>query len=232
MNKQLIIFFPFAGASFYSYRAFEESTPHGIDILALEAPGRGKRISEDLISDIHLLVDDFYQQIVAHTHNYEKYYFFGHSLGAVLAFLVMKSLVNRGNKLPAKLVLSGKNPPHINAEIANRHLLSNSDFKQMIKNMGGTPKEVLENIELLEFFLPILRADFSLIDTAKFNIPIEKINTNTTILYGNSDKNTNIDILNEWDLYFTDKPNYVNFQGDHFFIYQHINTIFDIILSH
>ncbi len=231
MNKQLIIFFPFAGASFYSYRAFVECAPNDIDILVLEAPGRGKRISENLISDLHLLVDDFYQQILEHIKNYETYYFFGHSLGAALAFFVMKSLVNRGNKLPAKLVLSGKNPPHINAEISNRHLLSNSDFKQMIHNMGGTPNEVLENTELLEFFLPILRADFSLIDTSKFSIPDTKVNISTAILYGISDKNTNLGILREWDLYFTAEPNYINFPGDHFFIFQHINTIFDIILS-
>ncbi len=227
--KPTIVLFPFAGASFYSYRAFEEMCPSNIDLIILEAPGRGKRISENLVEDIHVLVDDLYQRI--QNLNTDNLYFFGHSLGAVLAYLVTYKMKNATNSQPKRIVLSGKNPPHISGNRKNRHMLSDIDFKNMIAEMGGTPKEILENKDLLEFFLPILRSDFALIDTAKFKVPTEKLKIPAAILYGDSDKNTELASLKEWDRYLESGTKYYKFEGDHFFIFQHVDKMFDLILD-
>ncbi len=229
--KTTIVLFPFAGASFYSYRAFEEKCPSHIDLITLEAPGRGKRISENLVEDIHILVDDFYQTIENKIPDFSNIYFFGHSLGAVLAYLVAFKMKMETDSEPKKIVLSGKNPPHITSHLKDRHLLSNVDFKNMIAEMGGTPQEILENKELLEFFLPILRSDFALIDTAKFTLPKEKLKTPTTILYADSDKNTELAALKEWNKYIDSEPEYHKFKGEHFFIFQYIDKVFDLILE-
>ncbi len=230
MRKKIILF-PFAGASFYSYRPFEGQCPKDVELLALEAPGRGKRITENFPEDIFQLADDFYTQLSEFINDSADFYFFGHSLGAVLALLVTQKLQSEKQTLPKKLVLSGKNPPHIKSQISNRHLLSDSDFKNLISDMGGTPKEILQNKDLLDYFLPILRADFSLVDKVKFDIPDQKPELPVKILSGDTDRNTDKESLADWNFYFKNKPHYEELEGDHFFIFNNIEQIYNSILE-
>src|ERR1019366_1340812 len=93
-----------------------------------------------------------------------RYALFGHSMGATLAYLCLLRIRRAGLPLPEALILSGKSAPTI-ASKDMRYLLPRAEFVAMLHNMGGCSPEILQEEELLDYFEPILRADFQAVET-------------------------------------------------------------------
>jgi len=91
---------------------------------------------------------------------------FGHSLGALLAYEVTKNLSQRKCKVPDFLFISAMIPLHLyKKEIVSD--LNDTEFLEKIAKLDGTSDQFFSSPELIQFFLPILRADFSLLETYK-----------------------------------------------------------------
>ena len=153
-----LIFLPYAGAGFYAYRDFRKYLPDFIQITALDLPGHGKRMNESLLTDIHEIVKDIFHQIKDNLET--PYAFYGHSMGASLGYLLTNLIADAGEiARPRHLFFSGKSGPMAEEERA-LHKLPKRDLIDALLEYGGIPGEVLDHEELLDLFLPILRADF------------------------------------------------------------------------
>lgn len=212
---------PYAGGNAWSYRALERFVTPGITLEGLELPGRGRRGLEPLSACLEDLADDVFRQLAARglTGSYGIY---GHSMGALLAYLVTHRLRSAGLKLPEALFLSGSSAPKA-LPIRERHLLPPAEFVTMLRELGGSPPQVLENAELLEFFQPILRADFKAVETwrpaglAPLDVPF-------VVMSGDRDEVTNAE-AHAWATETTAPCQVLELSGDHFFILQHWETI-------
>src|SRR5215213_3277321 len=91
MEKIYCFCLPFAGGSRYSYRNYEETGSSFLQIIPLEYPGRGARIKEPLVSNIDFLVQDLYRQIEGLAGS-RKYIIYGHSMGGLLACLLVRHI--------------------------------------------------------------------------------------------------------------------------------------------
>ncbi|HEY0067307.1 MAG TPA: alpha/beta fold hydrolase [Flavisolibacter sp.] len=150
----------FAGGNRYS---FQFLIPHltGFDVIPLELPGRGKRLGEPLLKDFGQAAEDMFRQVKQKLST-APFVFYGHSMGAYMA-LRASNLLEKEGRLPVALVVSGNAGPGLpGREKKRRHLLPREDFKEELKKIGGVPAEFLENDDLLNFFEPILRADFEI----------------------------------------------------------------------
>jgi len=222
--KYTIWCLPFAGASYYSYRPLFKSLENTIHVKYLELPGRGNRVDESLCINYHKMLDDLYDQIAAKVT--EPFVLFGHSMGAQLAYDITCLLEIRAGLKPDKLVVSGRGAPH-SVEMKQRHDLPKNEFKQELKQLGGVPKEIIEDQEFFSFFEPILRADFQAIEDYVYtghnvlNVPI-------LALLGDNEETTE-NQSRSWSQYTNNRFHLEIYKGGHFFLFDHVEEILKLI---
>jgi medium-chain acyl-[acyl-carrier-protein] hydrolase len=229
MNEPITLFLlPFAGGSSYSYKEFAKYESDKLKLSPLELPGRGKRIRESLKTNVHELVDDIFAQIC--TKLDKPYMIYGHSMGTLLTYLLTKKIIKHGLNPPLWLFLTGSVGPSV---IENRktkyHQLPASEFMDRVKLLGGLPDEILSHPELLDFYLPILRADFEVVETYQYR-PTVPFDIPMDVTIGTEDEAT-FEEAEMWQLETIEPLRLKQYKGNHFFIYQHIDKIMDNILG-
>ncbi|HEY0055302.1 MAG TPA: thioesterase domain-containing protein [Pedobacter sp.] len=229
MKNINIICLPFAGGNKYSYRTYSEKAPAILKFSTLEYPGRGARMKESLIFNLEDLVDDLYGQCISQI-NSDNYAIYGHSMGGLLSYLLTKKIIKNGLKAPRHLFITGTLGPSAPSRLEKkRSLMGKEDFLQEIKDFGGMPEEILQNDELLDFFEPILRADFTVSEsyrhtlTSPFDIPM-------TVITG-SEEDMEIDEINLWQQETTEPIDFKVLSGGHFFIYEHVESLLYIMAT-
>ncbi|HUB61258.1 MAG TPA: alpha/beta fold hydrolase [Puia sp.] len=208
--------FPFAGGSRYSYLLYTKAA-RDLKLIPLDYPGRGFRAGEPLLRDLHEIADDCLGQI---RHRLgEPYAIYGHSMGAVVGYLVTKRIIREGLGRPEILFFSGRGGPSIGYPEKMRYLLPTSDFRDLLRAMGGNSDEVLDNEELMSFFEPIIRADFEALETCRY-VPGEAFDIPITVMIG-ADENVTLEHAYAWQRETTERIDVRLFPGKHFFIFDH-----------
>jgi len=153
---------PYAGGSASPYQPWRKVLPPLIDVDPVSLPGRDARIGEPPLramgSAVDALVGELFPRID------RPFVFFGHSMGALLAYEVARRAEEAGLPLVG-LLASGAPAPHLHARSRDLHALPDAELVQELRRLGGTPREALENPELMALVLPTLRADFELCET-------------------------------------------------------------------
>lgn len=212
--KKKLFCFHCAGGNAISFKEWTQAKE--IDVIPVEVPGRGLRIGEECITDIYSLVDKLFAEIAPLCAN-SKYYFFGHSMGALLAFQLTYLLENRIGNTPQLLIVAGRQPPNIPDTSEFKSYMGNEELRKELVRLGGTPKEVLENRDLFEFLAPIIRKDYMLHESYHYNG--EKINIPIIAHSGTEDSGANINIMKFWNEMTTGEFKVEEFKGNHFFIH-------------
>lgn len=218
---------PFAGGSANFYFKWKHLLSPQVEVIPMELPGRGARINEKPFTCLEDAVEDLIKKIDRECVS-EPYALFGHSMGNLLAFELMQHIRKENLPLPVCAFLSGRRPPHI-IEERKRYLMSDDDFVKELVEMGGTPQEVLENRELLKLFLPVLRADFQLVETYHQPEGREPLDVPFVILSGIKDTIANAEDMDGWKSYTRSSCQIVYFNGGHFFINDHTDDITQIV---
>ncbi|OXB24019.1 MULTISPECIES: thioesterase II family protein [Flavobacterium] len=224
MNKKQLFLLHFAGGSIYSFE-FLRSLCTDFEMIPLELPGRGKRIKEKLLTSYPDAIKDLFSQITDKL-NGSPFIVYGHSLGSSLG-LGVTDLLEKNNTPPQCLIVSGNAGPGIATE-NNRSDLERDDFISMLTELGGIPDELLKSKELLDFVLPILKADFKIVEE-DFFIENTIVKAPIVAIMGNSEKY--VDRINNWRKHTFSGFNSYVLKGNHFFILDHgdkLKEIFDI----
>ena len=220
-----VFFLPFSGGTVYSYQKFKPLFPKSITMVTLELPGHGKRIREPLLTDIHAMIEDVYEQIRLKLES--PYAIYGHSLGALLSYLLICKLAKEQIPLPFHLFVSGYQGPSIPDKDKNLHLLPQQKFIARLQQYGGMPQEVAEHRELMELFLPMMKADFEAISDYQYT-PAPKLNLPITVMFGSEEEISKEEAL-AWQEVTTHKIHLQEFSGKHFFIFDHPQAITQLI---
>jgi medium-chain acyl-[acyl-carrier-protein] hydrolase len=126
------------------------------------------------------------------------YAIFGHSMGALLAFEWARRLQRGGLPMPSWIFLSGRRAPDLMDHVTPMHSLSDRDFVDVLtRRYNGIPEEFLTNADLMNLFLPILRADVSVVESYCFQED-EPINSPITVFAGAQDSSVTSDQLLAW----------------------------------
>lgn len=219
-NPSLRLFcFSHAGGSAAVYHQWHKQLPTNIEVCAVQLPGRGHRMSEPAIDDLALLVESICDGISEQLH--VPFAFFGHSMGGILAYEVARCLRRRGLHQPCHLMISGCRAPHILLGREPIHNLSKPDFLAKLRELNGTPKEALENAELMAMMEPILRADFKIVETREY-YEEEPLSMPISAFGGKQDNRVNLEHLQSWQQHSTSATFWLQlFEGDHFYYTQH-----------
>lgn len=100
----------------------------------------------------------------------KSYYLFGHSLGALITVKLCDLIREKGKMLPVHLFVSGEGAPTHTREENKLHLLNDQEFVSELKKLGGMTEVFFNYPELQEYYLPILRNDYSLSVAVSFPV--------------------------------------------------------------
>ena len=166
------------------------------------------------LADVHELVGSLLPDMEPF---FDKpFVFYGHSTGALVAFELSRTLRERGGPLPEHLIVSGSRAPHI-PEPSPLHDLPENEFIQGLKRFSGTPETVLRNRELMDIFIPILRADLAVEETYIFNKE-ELLDIPISAFFGQRDKEAPQSVVAAWEEHTCNSFFLHGIEGDHFFI--------------
>jgi len=152
--------FSYAGGSAGVFMPWRSLLDADVDLCAIQLPGRGSRLKEPAVQALPELVQKLAQQIANQPGG--PFAFFGHSLGALLAFEVTRFLVRYQLARPVHLFVSGTSAPQRRSKVPRLHELDDQAMTTALAKYNGTPPEVLQHRELMELVAPAIRADFGL----------------------------------------------------------------------
>ena len=148
--------FPYAGSGAAMYRQWPERLPADIEVAAVQLPGREWRIREAPLEDLGALAQDACAALQPFLD--KPFALLGTSMGGGLIFELARELRRRGLPQPACLLPFAVGAPHT-PEDELYHLMPDADLIAKLREFGVMSDAYLDNAELLELTLPILRAD-------------------------------------------------------------------------
>jgi surfactin synthase thioesterase subunit/acyl carrier protein len=156
-----LVAFPYLGGGASAYRAWAEALPAGVELYAVQLPGREHRADEPFATDLHALAAEVAGALAGDA-DPRPYALFGHSGGALLAYETARALRRLGAPAPVLLVVSAMLPPHhprwatqIRAALLERPA-------EEIAALGADRPGPLDDPAVAAALLPAVRADAAL----------------------------------------------------------------------
>ena len=207
--------FPYAGGDAQVYRAWSRHLPPSVEVLAARLPGRGLRMKEAAFRDLAPLVAAVASAATPYLDR--PFAFFGHSMGALISFELARLLRERGVRGPSHLFVSGRRAPQLPRAEPITYDLPDAEFVEYLRSLKGTPAEVFDHPELLELMLPLVRADFSVVETYQYR-PGPALGCPVTAFGGESDEEVSVEEIKAWGEQTSGRFDARIIPGDHFFL--------------
>ena len=157
-----LLLMPHAGSGAAAYRGWNRLLPAEVGAQALTLPGRQSRRAEPLPVDWDALLDDLHRAVLATLDDERPYAFFGHCIGAMLAYRLTVRLEADGDPLPSLLGMSGWAPKGFFRAPPGHEKLSMTEFSGLFKDLGAFPEELWADPDMLDLVMPPVIADFRL----------------------------------------------------------------------
>lgn len=209
--------FPYAGGAASIYRTWGDDMPPEIDVWPVQPPGREGRIREAAAGSMDELVaamDDGFGSVLDEA----PFAFFGHSLGANAAYELARRRRDSGRTQPLRLFASAHLAPPEPWQDEFLHDMPNPRFREKLRQLNGTPHEVLDHPELMELVEPLLRADFRVNETYVHR-PGEPLDCPVTAVGGLGDDDVPREKLERWREVTSGEFKLRMLPGDHFFLH-------------
>lgn len=208
--------FPFAGGGASIFRTWPTSLPREIDVCPVQLPGRESRLRDEPFCRLGPLLEKLIE--VLEPEDDLPFAYFGHSMGAIIAYHLTLRLRELGKRLPSMLMVSARRAPFLPPdEDEVIYHLPDEEFKEKLRELDGTPETVLEHPELMELMLPLLRADFELVDTSE-TLRAEPFDMPVVAFGGLRDEEVEKEKLEAWKEVTRGTFRLRMFPGGHFFI--------------
>ncbi|MFJ8545463.1 thioesterase II family protein [Streptomyces sp. NPDC093586] len=159
-----LVCFPHAGGNARLFHGWASRLPADVELLAVRYPGRQERMDEPCVESMDELADRI--SAALEPERGLPLALFGHSMGAAVAYEVAVRLEApaAGGPGPALLMLSGRSAPHRTRPTA-LHRAADDVLVAGVTRLGTLGGDAYAVPELRELLLPVLRADYRLIET-------------------------------------------------------------------
>ena len=207
--------FPYAGGGALAFYPWPRGLPAGVEMCAVQLPGREARLGEAAIGAWNVLLDRLTEALVPFMDR--PFAFYGHSLGAHVAFELTRRLRRDGRPPPFHLFVGGRRAPHCPMDRPEAHALPDDEFAAELRRLAGTPEEVLQDRELLDLLLPMLRADFALAERHEWR-PEPPLPIPITAYSGTEDEHVPHESVDAWREHTSVRFRHRPLPGGHFFL--------------
>lgn len=213
--------FPYAGGSIVTYRTWPADLPSDIEVCAVQLPGRDARLKEPAFTQMQDLIVALAQALQPAMD--KPFAFFGHSMGALIAYELARHLRRHRLQQPLHLLVSARPAPNITYTSFDEpgvqlHQLPDDLFiDQLIQRYNAIPQVVLNEPEILRLLLPTVRADFTLLETYRYRSE-EPLECPISAFGGISDRLIVEQDIRAWSEHTRGSFKQRMFPGDHFYL--------------
>ncbi|MFJ6725204.1 thioesterase II family protein [Streptomyces sp. NPDC091281] len=222
-----LVCFPHAGGSASYYLPVAAALSPRVDVVAVQYPGRQDRRAEPLLDDIGTLADRVHEALRGWDDR--PLTFFGHSMGALVAFEVARRFERDGGG-PTRLFASGRRAPSRYRD-ENVHRRDDDGIIAEVKSMSGTDDRLLGDDELLRMILPALRGDYRAVETYRAE-PGATVACPVSALVGDDDPKTTVDEARDWERHTTGGFDLTVLPGGHFYLNDRAADVIKLLGEH
>lgn len=222
-----LVCFPHAGGSASFYFPVSRTLAPGADVLAIQYPGRQDRRHEPCVDSIPKLADALAEELSPWFDR--PVTFFGHSMGASLAFEVAARLEERGIVLHG-LFASGRRAPSTVRE-ERVHLKDDDGLIAEITRLSGTDTQLLGDPEILRMILPAVRADYRAAETYRYT-PGPRLSCPVLALTGDNDPHVTLEEARAWGEHTSGRFGLRVFPGGHFYLNSQAAEVMEALRAH
>lgn len=228
MSNPQLFCFTYAGGSASFFDIIEKDLPD-IELVKPEYSGHGTRHREPLCKSFDELTDDIYDKF-KELYKGGEYAFFGYSMGTITLVEILKRIeADSEIKAPFHLFLAA-HEPHSKMELIGYSDKKPDDWvKERTIRFGAVPDKLKNNKSFWRVYLPLYKADYSIIRNYKF----ENLNLCSkipaTVFYSEADTpRTEMEL---WKRYFAGDCDFYQYEGNHFFIREHHVEMAKVIIE-
>ena len=153
---------------------------------------------------------------------------FGHSMGALIAFELARELRKEHGIQPVHLFISAKFSPRQGSEDPAVGQLSDAALIEVLERYESTPRDLLNDAELMRLMLPVIRADMALCNSYVYE-PGPPLECPITVFGGLEDHVSSRACLESWQGYTKGPFTLRMLPGGHFFINNWAVPVFEVI---
>ncbi|MEU4086739.1 thioesterase II family protein [Streptomyces aureus] len=217
---------PYAGGGASTYAAWPALFPDDVEVCPVELPGRLTRWSENAFEQAEPLVEALATALAGELD--VPYAIFGHSMGSLLAFELVRALRRRGADEPRVLFVSGGPAPQLRRRLQQIHDQPDDVVVARLRELGAVPEDVYAEPELLELLMPTIRADFSVVETYA-HTPEPPLTCPVVAFAGTEDREVPADQVAAWHEQTTGGFTSHVLPGDHFFLHSARTALLDTV---
>ncbi|KUL37327.1 hypothetical protein ADL22_21910 [Streptomyces sp. NRRL F-4489] len=208
---------PHAGGSAGVFRPWQRSFPEDIEVVPLEPAGRGVRRGEPFATELTTAAAELSDMMLDRLTG-DDFVLLGHCMGALLAYEMVCHLERHGKPAPRTLIVSGRNPPHLQTAWGKRVAgLPDDELFAELSAVGGVPKGLSR--AMAQGFLDIIRNDQRMVHAYTPARPVHRVTVPVRVLAGSEDEMTHADQLPGWSAYTTAPVEVDYLPGGHYFLY-------------
>lgn len=235
--------FPHAGGTAAIYAPWATLLAPEIEICAVEQPGHGTRMGEEPLEALDAMVQQLLPQLCELQSDERPFAFYGHSLGAVIAYetaLALEDLEQRDRRTGNQsgitpffalrhLFVGAARAPHLPPVLpALSHLDQEAFIAAVQQRYGGISEAVLAEPELLEMILPPMRADFTAYENYRDHAQAP-LSCPVTAFAGELDPVVREAAVAAWGDHTSGSFRFHRIPGDHFFLAEHREQVLGIV---
>jgi medium-chain acyl-[acyl-carrier-protein] hydrolase len=206
---------PFAGGTALTYRPWIALAPPELEICPIQPPGRDERAGEPPFTRMADLVEALADAIEPLSDL--PFGLFGHSMGARVGFELARHLRCRRREQPVHLFVSGSRAPHVPSGGPDLHRLTEAELIEELRGMGGTPDDMLDDPATMAQLLPLVRADFEVLETYVFGGD-DRLGCDITAFRAAADPCATREGTEAWGGLTSGRFALKTFPGNHFFL--------------
>ncbi|WP_222598408.1 thioesterase II family protein [Lentzea tibetensis] len=219
-----LVCFPHAGGGSSVFQTWHQHTD-SLRVSAVRLPGRESRLREPAIADLGDLVDAL---VVGLGKVFSKpYAFYGHSMGALVAYELCRKLRALGLPLPQGLFVAGMDAPQ-QLDLDRAHDLPRDELVAWLIGVNGLDPEVLEYPALIDLMLPTIRADLAVVEDYH-HVQQPPLPVPIHVLRGRGDVQVTVSGSSGWAALTSEGCRVTDFDGDHFFVEHNEQRIVSLI---
>lgn len=218
--------FAYAGGAPSIFRSWSNLLLPQVEACAIQLPGRENRLREKPYSNFEPLVKEITAAIMEYMD--KPYALFGHSLGAMLSFEVVRHLRREKVQKPKYLFVSGKRAVCLPNKLPLLYHLPEREFIEGLKRYNGIPDIILQEPELMRLFLPMLRADITVNETYRY-LPEAPLECPIMAFGGIKDNTVSCNEVQDWYQLTNSRFDSHFFPGGHFFLNEYKKELLQFI---
>ena len=217
-----LLCFPHAGGAASFFRSWADLVPDGVELVTVRYPGREDRLLHPLAETMEQLVEPIARECSRFQD--APLAFFGHSMGASVAYEVALRLEAIRHTTLTTLFVSGRAAPWQEKKTRGLSDASDHELIQDLQTLGGTEAQALADPELRDLYLPAIRADYRLVEQYKASVSPVPLSIPVVAYYGQEDSDLDWNCMAEWSGVTQSTFDLRSFDGGHFYLAENNNA--------